>query len=194
MVDRFEPPAAPRDDIVVRAELFGLLFVLLQNLSRRIDDGLAAHGLSSRQWLLLAVLTRGFDQPPTLSEAAAVYGSSRQNVKQLAGQLAQLGYLELIPDATDRRAVRLHLTDAVTVFDTAAVRAQQSALLTEVFAGLAEDDVRTMRNLVVRCLDHLVPASRALSSPSPSTTPLEPTAPGRRPVEGHRTHAGKERS
>lgn len=153
----------------LQAEVFGSLFVLMQNLTRRVDEGLEPFGLRSRQWLLLAVLARAFPgHAPTLSEAATVYGSSRQNVKQLALQLAARGYLTLEDDPDDARAVRLRLSDTVAALDEPAARAEQAALLDDVFAGLTPDEVRLLLRLVVRCLDHLSDgATTALAHPTP---------------------------
>ena len=136
-------------------ELFGELFVLVQHLTRRADESLAAFGLTSRQWLLLAVLSRFPGTSPTLTDAARVYGTSRQNVKHVALQLAARGYLGLEPDPADRRATRLVLTDKVAVFDEPDVAAAQSAVIVEVFSSLRDDEVATLRSLLGRCLTSL---------------------------------------
>jgi len=137
-------------------ELFGRLFVLSAHLTRRADEALARFGLTSRQWLLLAVLSRGFPGvSPTLTEAARAYGSSRQNVKQVALQLATRGYLDLVPDPADRRATRLVLTERVALFDEPDVAAAQSAFITDVFAPLSDAEVATLRSLVGRCITSL---------------------------------------
>jgi DNA-binding MarR family transcriptional regulator len=130
--------------------------VLLQNLSRRADEHLERFGLTTRQWLLLAVLDKRFGQAaPTLSEAATAYGSSRQNVKQIALQLVDRGYLRLEPDAVDRRVTRLWLTGKHRVFDEPAVAAEQAAFLADIFAALDSGDLSVLRGLVVRCLHQL---------------------------------------
>lgn len=136
-------------------ELFGQLFVLSQHLTRRADGALAPFGLTSRQWLLLAVLSRSPESSPTLTDAARVYGTSRQNVKQVALQLHARGYLDLLPDPADRRATRLVLTDRVAVFDEPEVAAAQHAVIAGAFAGLSDDEVAALRSLVGRCLTHL---------------------------------------
>jgi DNA-binding MarR family transcriptional regulator len=135
------------------SELFGGLFVLAGQLTRRADEALARFGLTSRQWLLLAVLSRS--ESPTLTEAARAYGSSRQNVKQVALQLAARGYLRMLPDPADRRSTRLVLTDRVAVFDEPDVATAQSAFVADVFAPLADDELATLRSLVGRCSTHL---------------------------------------
>jgi DNA-binding MarR family transcriptional regulator len=131
-------------------DLFGSLFVLSQHLTRRADDALAPFGLTSRQWLLLAVLSRL--GTPTLTEAARAYGSSRQNVKQVALQLEARGFLSLRPDPADRRATRLVPTDRVAVFDEPDVAAAQSAFVAGLFSPLDDDEVATFRSLVARCI------------------------------------------
>lgn len=139
------------------AELFGALFVLGQHLTRHADEALTPYGVTSRQWLLLAVLVRAFPgTQPTLSEAAAVYGTSRQNVKMIANQLAARRLVELRPDPADRRAVRLAVTGRVAeLFDTPEASAQQQGIVGAVFAGLTSDEVATFSRLVTRCIDTL---------------------------------------
>lgn len=130
--------------------------MLLQQLTRRVDEALEPMGLTSRQWLLLAVLTRGFPgTSPTLSEAAAVFGTSRQNVRQIAGQLAARGYLTLDTDPADARATRLTLTDRVAAFDEPGTVADQRALLDDLFACFSADEVATLATLVGRWVEHL---------------------------------------
>jgi DNA-binding MarR family transcriptional regulator len=139
-----------------REELFGRVFVLFQQLTRRVDEVLAPLGLTSRQWLLLVVLVRGFPGvAPTLSEAAAVFGTSRQNVKQIAGQLAARGYLTLDADPADARATRLVLTDRVAEFDEPSALAEQQAVLDELFACFSADEIATLEALVRRWVEHL---------------------------------------
>jgi DNA-binding MarR family transcriptional regulator len=134
-----------------RAQLFGSAFVLVQHLGRRMDGLLTPLGVTTRQWLLLAVLSRS-DRPLSLTEAAARYGSSRQNVKSMVLGLQRTGYLRLEPDPADARTVRLHLSEAVRRFDEPAEAAQGSAFLAEVFAGLGVDDLAALDGLMRRWL------------------------------------------
>jgi DNA-binding MarR family transcriptional regulator len=132
-----------------RPDLFGSLLVLVQHLSRRLDDALAPVGLTSRQWLLLAVMERWFpDRGPTLTEAAVRYGSSRQNVKQVALGLERRGYLRLVPDPGDRRATRLELTEKVSIFYEPDLRAQRMEILDAVFADLDPARIELLRELI----------------------------------------------
>jgi DNA-binding MarR family transcriptional regulator len=147
-----------------RPELFGSLLVLVQHLSRRLDAALAPLGLTSRQWLLLAVIERWFpNEGPTLSEAAARYGSSRQNVKQIALGLERKGFLRLTPDRGDGRATRLALTDNIAVFREPTARALQQATLDDIFGALDTARIALLRDLIVEWLDIETGESELLS-------------------------------
>ena len=139
--------------LAARAEIFGSVFVVVQHLTRRADAELADLGLTTRQWLLLAVLTRWFPgRSPSLSEAAARYGSSRQNVKQIALGLEARGFVRLLPDRDDARTTRIELTERVGVFNEPEMVARASVMLEDACAGLSSDDTRTLRDLVRRWL------------------------------------------
>ena len=158
------------DDELLEAasEAFGGVFVIVGHLTRLTDDGLADWGLTTRQWLLLAVLTRGFPgRAPSLTEAAEAYGSSRQNVKQIALGLETRGFLRLVPDAGDGRTTRLELTDRVRIFDEPEGRARGRDLLEAAFDGLGRDEVLALRDLVGRWLAGV------------SRTPTDHTRPGK---------------
>jgi DNA-binding MarR family transcriptional regulator len=116
-----------------------------------VDAALEPLGLTTKQWLLLVILLKKVagDQP-TLSEVARCYGSSRQNVKQIATQLAKRGYLRIDTDPGDARMLRLRLLPKVEVFDTAPERARQSTLMDEVFSWAKTEDVEQLRGLLGR--------------------------------------------
>lgn len=132
-----------------RAETFALTFLLGQHLTRLADAALAPVGVTSRQWLLLALLTRRFPTAPTLSEAAEAYGTSRQNVKQLAEQLQDRGFVALRADPGDARKLRIHVLPTVAeTFDTPAEQAREAELLRQLFAPLSDDDLRALQRIL----------------------------------------------
>lgn len=145
------------DRPTTESDVLGALFVLTQHLTRYADDALARYGVTARQWLLLAVLVRGFPgERPTLTQAAHAYGTSRQNVKQVALQLAARGLVTLEPDPDDRRATRLAVTPLVArTFDTSDAAAHQRDVVAAVFADLPDGDLATLGRLVERCLGTL---------------------------------------
>jgi len=148
---------APTD--ALRAEVFGSVFLLAQYLARRGDEALASLDLTTKQWLLVAIVARRFPGgSPTLTEAALWYGSSRQNVKQLAKQLEGRGYLRVVPDVADRRALRLQLTPKAGVFEAPDEAARLAAVLAEMLAGFDGRDLATLRGLLRRWLRVVSPA------------------------------------
>lgn len=141
--------------VATRAEAFGALFVLVQHLSRRADRELAPLGLTSRQWLLLAVLSRAFpDSAPSLSEAAQRYGTSRQNIEQIAQGLQQRGFVDLVPDADDARTTRIRVTEQVRLFDEPPMVERTQQMLGDAFAGLTPAQTRDLLGLLHRLLEH----------------------------------------
>ena len=148
--------------LAARAEVFGQVFVLAQHLTRRTNAELEPLALTTSQWLLLAVVSRHQGDAPTLSEAAATYGTSRQNVKQVARQLVDRGYLELRTDPADARAVRLHATAKVAdSFDSPAARQHEQRLFDTIFEGLDASDVTALGQLLGRWLGNLIPTGSA---------------------------------
>lgn len=132
---------------------FGTVFVVSQHLDRLGDNALAPLGLTTKQWLLLAVIKRAFaGRHPTLSEAAAAYGSSRQNVKAMARALEAAGYVRLVPDAVDGRATRLEPTARLQVFATPEWRVREAAFFEFAFGSLSADDVTRLADLLQRWL------------------------------------------
>ena len=139
--------------LATRAEAFGTLFVLMQHLSRRADGELADLGLTTRQWLLLAVLTNGSPgYSPSLSEAAAMYGSSRQNVKQVALGLEARGFVRLVADPADARTTRIEVTDRVREFDEPLMVDRTRRMLEEAFVGLTPAETDEVLTLLRRWL------------------------------------------
>jgi DNA-binding MarR family transcriptional regulator len=139
--------------LATRAEAFGTLFVLMQHLSRRADGELADLGLTTRQWLLLAVLTnRSPGCSPSLSEAATMYGSSRQNVKQVALGLEARGFVRLVADPDDARTTRIEVTDRVREFDEPLMVDRTRRMLEEAFVGLTPAETDEVLTLLRRWL------------------------------------------
>jgi len=158
-----------------RATAFGTLFVVAQHLDRLGDIALAPLGLTTKQWLLLAVISRGFPtSAPSLTEAAALYGSSRQNVKAIAGGLVERGYLRLAPDPADGRVLRLEVTPRVSVFAGPDWAAREEAFFSFVFGGLAPAEVGLLADLLQHWLSSVAPNPEL---PAPRQPPADPARP-----------------
>ncbi|MCL2818313.1 MAG: MarR family winged helix-turn-helix transcriptional regulator [Actinomycetia bacterium] len=91
-----------------KAYIFGSIFVLsnkLQALGDKVSDY-----MSIKQWLLIAAITKSGKESVSMSEAAALTGTSYQNVKKLAVILQEQGFLKMQRDPSDARVVSISLT------------------------------------------------------------------------------------
>ena len=81
-------------------------------------------------------------EPPTLRELSEVLGSSHQNVKQILLKLEKKGFVEFIPDESDKRKQRIVLTKHCRKFceknNEMSVR-----IMSKMFEGVPEKDIRT---------------------------------------------------
>lgn len=85
--------------------VFGGVFAVANRLQRTLDSLLP--GLTAKQWWLLVILSL-FEEPPTISELARTADTSHQNTRQLLDRLEEKGFVHLLPDSQDARALRVH--------------------------------------------------------------------------------------
>lgn len=88
---------------------------LLATAFRDLIDGLH-EGLDERGWADVRpahgfVLLAASTAPTSVTEIAALTGTSKQAAAKLVEQMADAGYLERRPDQHDRRVVRVALTE-----------------------------------------------------------------------------------
>ena len=91
-------------------EVFGQVFYLANRMQHVVDSELRDDGLTAKQFLMIATIEKLFEEPPSLNEIADVLSTSHQNARQLANQLEKKGFLQIVKDRKDRRALRLKLT------------------------------------------------------------------------------------
>ncbi len=89
------------------ANVVGSLFLLTNRLQTVMDRDFEKKGLTTKQWFMMAVLSKLFTSPPKLSDVASSMGSSYQNVKQIALKLEKNGYVTLEKDPKDQRVIRI---------------------------------------------------------------------------------------
>lgn len=135
------------DTHIMQAHLFGSLFLLanyLQLVGDRLDEA-----ITTKQWLLLAVLLKQPNAKTTLSELASQLGSSRQNVKKMASILEEKGFLSLNQSEKDRRVVEVHPTQACLDHLKGREHAEQQ-FLTAFYQGFSDEDLKFMIQLLDR--------------------------------------------
>lgn len=102
----------------------------------------------------LALKRLGEDGPMAPGELARILNYNPGALTRLLDKLERSGYLERVPDPTDRRALRLELTAGGR-----AVRQRMlacgNAAAERAFADLTRAERRQLRALLTRVLDHL---------------------------------------
>jgi MarR family transcriptional regulator, lower aerobic nicotinate degradation pathway regulator len=101
---RAPAPAAVRAELSPVDGLAQLSFVIQGMLERRA----AGHDLSLAQVRLLGVLR---DRTPTMHELARLLGLDKSSTTGLVDRAERRGLVVRVPSATDRRSVRVGLTD-----------------------------------------------------------------------------------
>ena len=92
-------------------DTFAKIFLLNNKIQYIIDKELQKDQLTTKQFLLIAAVEKGFDRPPSLKEVAYALGTSHQNIKQIANQLQRKGFIAMEKDSDDRRVTRLNVTE-----------------------------------------------------------------------------------
>jgi DNA-binding MarR family transcriptional regulator len=113
---------------------------LLARLARVAEQTCQSTGISLPQYRLLVSASGG---PQRASELAAAVGVSRPTLTSLVDGLEQAGLLRRIPVPTDRRGIRLELTDEGSRATARAERALAARLL-----RLIDGDVRDVVQIV----------------------------------------------
>jgi DNA-binding MarR family transcriptional regulator len=92
------------------SEIFGEIFQLERKLESLLDKVLAPYNLTTKQWLVLAVIENLFQRKPSIKEVARQLNTSHQNIKAIALNLEQRGFVTLESDPSDKRVTRLATT------------------------------------------------------------------------------------
>jgi DNA-binding MarR family transcriptional regulator len=135
---------------------------------RAVNDEMSGCGLSmARTKVLLRLREQG---PVRQSVLAADFGLSPHSITDIVDALERLGLAERRPDATDRRAKLVAITDAGESSLNVA-RATRERLLRQIFGALGQEDRATF----LRLLDILDDAARPLTVlPAASGAPVVP--------------------
>lgn len=135
-------------------------------MHRAVNDQMSGCGLSLAR---TKVLTRLSEQGPTRqSVLASDFGLSPHSITDIVDGLERKGLVERRPDATDRRAKLVAVTQAGEGC-LGVANATRGRLLKQIFGALSEED----RVTFLRLLEALDEASKPLTSPAadPATEP-----------------------
>lgn len=119
-----------------------------------IERALAEAGVDLNFSQFLALKRLGEDGSMAPGELARVLNYNPGALTRLLDKLEQLGYLQRVPDPTDRRALRLELTPAGRRIHTRMITCGNAAA-DRAFADMTRAEQRQLHGLLVRVLNHL---------------------------------------
>jgi DNA-binding MarR family transcriptional regulator len=145
---------------MITAEQAGERYLAVYHrMFRAVNDEMNGCGLSMARTKVLRQLS---EQGPTRQHLLAThFGLSPHSITDIVDGLERLGLAERRPDATDRRAKLVAITEAgQACLDVA--NATRERLLTQIFGALSEADRATF----LRLLDRLDEATQQLTAKS----------------------------
>jgi len=88
-----------------------VLFLIQQRWSYIIGKELSEDKITTKQWLMMIVISNAFKHAPSMQEVADALSITHQNVKQLAVRLEERGFLKIERDPNNKRILRLKVTE-----------------------------------------------------------------------------------
>ncbi len=85
------------------------IFICANRLQAIMDSGF--EDITAKQWLAITMID-AFPEPPTLKQISELSGVTHQSMRQIVDRLIDKGFLEVVPDKKDKRAIRLVKTEA----------------------------------------------------------------------------------
>ncbi len=132
-------------------DAFALLLLLSHRFEYIADNELQKDGLTSKQFLTLAAIERGFNHSPSISEVAASVSTTHQNIKQIALQLKKKGFIRIEKDLEDRRRWVLKVTEKNREYwDSRAER--HGELIRSLFNSLSGHETHSFHALISKLL------------------------------------------
>lgn len=131
---------------------------LLMRLSRRLRKGVAVEtapwGLSPHQARALMAVARHTDTPPRISELAERLDVTPRSATEVVDALEEQGLVERGPDPSDRRAVRLAVTQEGGRV-VSEIRAARQEVGRRAMGALTDQERAQLRTLVGKLMDSL---------------------------------------
>lgn len=137
-----------------REQIFGNLFRLSNKLQATVDKLLAPYDISTKQWLLTALLQKSFGRPVSLGELADAMGCTYQNVKQTAQKLQKKGYIRMEKDEKDRRVTLVKLTQKHYMFWNKKEE-EGNNLINKLFEDFSQQEIDIMHEKINRLIQRL---------------------------------------
>jgi DNA-binding MarR family transcriptional regulator len=134
------------------ADAFAMVFLLSQRFEYITNKVLEPDGLTTKQFLTIAIIERGFDAPPSISQVGDYLSTSHQNVKQIAEQLQRKGFIKIEKDPNDRRRLLLKVTKKNREYwDSKAP--EHVVEVKKLFDSLTQEEIDMFYTLITKLID-----------------------------------------
>lgn len=130
---------------------------LVANRLQCVMDG-ELEEVTSKQWLALIILGI-FNEPPTLKEMAQMCNTSHQNTKQIMLKLHQKGYVDIVKDEKDGRAMRIIPLPKIEEL-SAKYDERSKRFMDEMFSDLTQEEIEVMYRAQFKIYDRLEQISK----------------------------------
>ena len=120
-----------------------VLFLIQQRWTYSINHEFKRDNITTKQWLMLIVLSTAFETPPSMQEVADAMSITHQNVKQLAVRLESQGFIKIERDPKNKRILRLVPTEKSNEY-WAKREADHARSIQEYFKDLNNEEVQSL--------------------------------------------------
>ena len=127
------------------------IFICANRLQAIMDNGFV--DITAKQWLAITMID-AFPEPPTLKQISELSGVTHQSMRQIVDRLVDRGFLEVVPDKKDKRAIRLVKTEAANHIRTKKA-GQNEQFVYKLFDCLDEEELTVYCRALAKICDRL---------------------------------------
>ncbi len=127
------------------------IFICANRLQAIMDSGL--EDITAKQWLAITMID-AFPEPPTLKQMSELSGVTHQSMRQIVDRLAEKGFIEVVPDKRDKRAIRIVKTELANEIRTKKAGQDQSFVY-RLFDCLTEEETVAYCSALAKLCDRL---------------------------------------
>ncbi len=127
------------------------IFICANRLQAIMDSGL--EDITAKQWLAITMID-AFPEPPTLKQISELSGVTHQSMRQIVDRLVDKGFLKVVPDKKDKRAIRLVKTEAANHIRTKKA-GQNEQFVYKLFDCLDDEETAVYCRALAKLCDRL---------------------------------------
>ena len=139
-------------DISKQAFIYAAIHILanrMQAIGNKVDPT-----ISTKQWFVLAAVSKFNTSTPNIGDIAEALGTSRQNIMKIAKILEHRGFLKLERDENDLRSIRLFLTAQCNEYLKGREQ-QENKYLDNIFLGMDDEVLTVLRDGMSKLIENI---------------------------------------